>query len=104
MSIWLRVPAGTPVRGATRPVSIARTRSSTDNLGLVTGFTQAFRECSRFYRCRVKQHLDTLVKRLCADLPHALHRCEQSRDALLAFLTVEALVADDFECNGLEHG
>jgi len=65
--------------------------------------TQAFRNDGGFYRRRVKQYLDTLVKRLCTDLPHAQQRCEQSRDALFAFLTVEVLVADDFECDGLEH-
>lgn len=75
--------------------------NSTADSGLLTGLAQVFRERRRFYRRRVNQHLDTLIPCLCPVLPHALQGCEQPRDTLLAFLTIETLVADDFECDDL---
>ncbi|KDP87232.1 hypothetical protein CF70_002620 [Cupriavidus sp. SK-3] len=78
-------------------------RRSIDDSGLITNVTEAFRECGWFDLRRVKQHFDTLVKRPRTNLPHALQRGEQARDALFAFLTVKPLLAGNFERDGFEH-
>ena len=77
--------------------------NSTRDSSFVTALAQVFRECGWFDRRRVNQHLDALMQCLCPDLPHALQGCEQTRDTVPAFLTIETLVADDFECDGFEH-
>jgi hypothetical protein len=75
----------------------------TDDPGFVTRIAQARGERGRVDRGRVKQNVDTLVTGLCMYLPNPPQRCKQPYDALFAFLAIEALVADDFECDGLEH-
>jgi len=96
---WLRV---SPARSVPCQTAVRR-GNSTDDSGLATGLIQVLRDCGRLYRRRVNQHLNSLIQCLCTDFPHAVQGCEETRDTLRTFLTIETQVADDFETHGFEH-
>lgn len=73
------------------------------DFGLVAGPFYAFRDRVGLEHRRVEQHVDTLLGRSRANLRDAGQALERVLDALLATLTVEPLIADDLEGDGLEH-